>query len=290
MALADSGKVKNSIKIFPAIAAGLFLLFCISFFIGLIFFIPAWIAAALIMRKEIDRALENKHSFRKIKPFRYLGFEVGEFQHVYRHDENIAIPLRDAISSGIGEALELEPLKPLALEDTDPDLKVKETRHFLTSQAGATDFGSDVHLIVQQSREANMASIRWWVVLGGYIDKTKQMNFVVFAPLLIWFWLPAYLMNKYDVVGSLLKVHDGDFNQFDAVFMIRAIHETVFDVLISELESRDIDTSSLKLQQANVLNINVSGGKATFGSVVQGAFNSVGAPLAGGKAKQAQIK
>lgn len=39
-----------------------------------------------------------------------------------------------------------------------------------------------------------------------------------------------------------------------------------------------IDTSTLKQQRANVMNITVSGGQPSFGAVVQGAMNKVAAP------------
>ena len=48
-----------------------------------------------------------------------------------------------------------------------------------------------------------------------------------------------------------------------------------FNTLVETLDSFGIDTSDLKQQKANILNINVSGGQTSFGSVVQGAMNRV---------------
>jgi hypothetical protein len=44
---------------------------------------------------------------------------------------------------------------------------------------------------------------------------------------------------------------------------------------VQVLESFNIDTSDLKQQKGNILNINVTGGQINFGSVVQGAMNRV---------------
>ena len=41
------------------------------------------------------------------------------------------------------------------------------------------------------------------------------------------------------------------------------------------LDSYGIDTSDLKNQKGSILNVKVSGGKASFGAIVQGAMNNV---------------
>ncbi len=44
--------------------------------------------------------------------------------------------------------------------------------------------------------------------------------------------------------------------------------------MITEFERNDIDTSELKTQKAQVMNITVSGGKLKIGNILQGAANS----------------
>jgi hypothetical protein len=60
-----------------------------------------------------------------------------------------------------------------------------------------------------------------------------------------------------------------------------------FETLVSVLERFGVDTSDLKMQKGNILNINVSGGNTSFGTVIQGALNRVtsgvgGSSVAGG--------
>ena len=45
-----------------------------------------------------------------------------------------------------------------------------------------------------------------------------------------------------------------------------------------------VDTSDLKAQKLQSMNINISGGKVNMGNVVQGAMNKIGAAVKGAKA------
>jgi hypothetical protein len=54
--------------------------------------------------------------------------------------------------------------------------------------------------------------------------------------------------------------------------------------MIAELEKNGIDTSDLKVQKMQTMNINISGGKVNMGNVVQGAMNKIGGAVKGAKA------
>lgn len=277
MAIDNSGIVKNAVKISTIIQFLVFILALISFtaFLGLFIAIPAWIIAYMIMNSEVERANSGNHRFKKLYPFRYLGGEVSSFRHVYSYQEDIHADLSQAISQRIEDAFELRPLSPLSLTDIDNHLMQTVERTYLHSSAGMTEFGTDLHLVVNTDRVGAYAKVEWWVVLGGFIDSDKKFSFVAFAPLTIWFWLIGYLRNNVDVIGRLERIHDGEFNLQDTIFRIRALHEAVFDTLVAELEARGIDTSTLRMQQAQVLNIDISGGKVQMGNIMQGATNSL---------------
>lgn len=68
-----------------------------------------------------------------------------------------------------------------------------------------------------------------------------------------------------------------------ALMSLREELEAVFDAMISELEKNDIDTSELKVQKMQTMNINISGGKVSMGNVVQGAMNKIGSAVKGAK-------
>lgn len=277
MAIDNSGIVKNAVKISTIVQFVVFVLLIGSFtaFLGLIIAIPAWIIAYMIMNSEVERANSGSHRFKKLYPFRYLGGEVSSFRHVYPHAEEIGPDLSQAISQRIESAFEFGPLLPLAVTDIDNHLNQTVDRTFLHSPAGMTDFGTDLHLVVNTDRLGEYAKVEWWVILGGFLDSDRKFSFVAFAPLTIWFWLIGYLRNNVDIIGRLERIHDGEYNLQDTIFRIRALHEAVFDTLLLELDARGIDTSSLRMQQAQVLNIDISGGKVQMGNIMQGAMNNL---------------
>ena len=61
--------------------------------------------------------------------------------------------------------------------------------------------------------------------------------------------------------------------------LVRGGHQAVFDVLVEVLEENGVDTSDLRAQRAQVMNISISGGKVNMGNVVQGAMNRVSAKV-----------
>jgi hypothetical protein len=70
----------------------------------------------------------------------------------------------------------------------------------------------------------------------------------------------------------------------DVSTQVRCLHEAVFDAMIAELDKNGIDTSELKVQKMQTMNINISGGKVNMGNVVQGAMNKIGGAAKGAKA------
>jgi hypothetical protein len=70
-----------------------------------------------------------------------------------------------------------------------------------------------------------------------------------------------------------VKIYPGFFNSIDVLSRIREVQFVAFETVVETLDSFGIDTSNLKLQKGNILNINVSGGQTSFGSVVQGTMN-----------------
>jgi hypothetical protein len=51
--------------------------------------------------------------------------------------------------------------------------------------------------------------------------------------------------------------------------------------MVVALEKNGIDTSDLKAQKMQSMNINISGGKVNMGNVVQGAMNKIGGAVKG---------
>jgi hypothetical protein len=80
-----------------------------------------------------------------------------------------------------------------------------------------------------------------------------------------------------------MTIYPGFFNEIDVLNRTREIQFVAFETLVEVLDSFGIDTTDLKQQRSNILNINVSGGQTKFGSVVQGAMNRVTGLVGGQK-------
>jgi hypothetical protein len=65
---------------------------------------------------------------------------------------------------------------------------------------------------------------------------------------------------------------------------VRSISETVIDAMVLALDKNGIDTSDLKAQKLQTMNINITGGKVNMGNVVQGAMNKISGAVKGAKA------
>jgi len=98
------------------------------------------------------------------------------------------------------------------------------------------------------------------------------------------FWIGAYLKRETNLLGRVRTVYSSAYNNVDVSTQVRCISETVFDAMVVALDKNGIDTSDLKAQKLQSMNINISGGKVNMGNVVQGAMNKIGAAVSGAKA------
>jgi len=117
--------------------------------------------------------------------------------------------------------------------------------------------------------------------VSGLRDPNKLLWRYVGAPFQAPFQILPYRRREFDPVSGLMTIYPGFFNGLDVQYRTQAFQNVAFTTLVDVLDSFGIDTTDLKIQKASLLNINVSGGHATFGSVVQGAMNKVKGIAAG---------
>jgi hypothetical protein len=130
--------------------------------------------------------------------------------------------------------------------------------------------------------------IRWWVLVLGERDPNKVLFWYAFAPATVPFVVFSYLQRQFEPLHRLTSVDTGFFNSIDMLARTREIELVAYESLIDTLESFGIDTSDLRAQRANILNVNVTGGgSASIGSIVQGAFNRMSGAGAGAGASMA---
>jgi hypothetical protein len=281
MSITDSGSVNNRIRlrsILIAIAIHLALVFSTVGF-WLLVLIPVCLITAAIVRSEVENVQRDGMNFKKSFPFRYFGDPFGDFVHIFHCKSDLTSSIATSISRELEARTPVRALREVTITDVDTELVSKENRIFMIADAGRTGRGTAVTLILSLTTFGEMRSVRWWVTAGGYIDRNKRFNFIAYSPLLFWFWIIPYLSKDYDVLPQVRTIYSSSYNEFDITTLVRSLHKSVFDALVVELETHGIDTSDLRLQSTQVMNINVSGGHAQIGNVVQGAIGKVAAKV-----------
>lgn len=285
MDIKDSVDVKNFIKVRSIIIAiSVYLVLTIATVgVVLIVFLIAAIITHLICNKEIKISRSNANAFKKAFPFRYYGGSFGDFQHVFYHEKDLSSKIVNAISNEMTLKTPIKQLETIRVKDIDRDLHSPEEREFLKADSGTTKRGTSITLIIKLSNYGNMQSIRWWVLAGGYIDRDKKFNFIAYSPFTILFWIIPYLKKEYDILSKIRTIYAASYNDMDVITQIRCLHEAIFNAMVEELERNNIDTSDIKVQRMQVMNISISGGKVNMGNVVQGAMNRVISNIKGAK-------
>ncbi|NOX64273.1 MAG: hypothetical protein GXO85_00395 [Chlorobi bacterium] len=295
MDIRDSGIAKNGIEI-RSILIALLVYGSALFFINeasngdatialVVYLVVVAGITMAICKKEINNTNSESNKFKKNLPFKIFGVNFGDFQHVFFSKENINQKIESEIKHQILEKTPIDKFEKISVVDIDKNINTKESRDFHKASTTKTERGSHISLIFQSSDFGEMRSIRWWVIVGGYVDYNKYFNFVVYSPILFLIWIIPYLKKDFDVLSKLRTIYSSSYNDIDISNYIRCIHETVFCAMVDTLEKYNIDTSDLKLQRSQVMNLNVSGGKVNIGNVVQGTMNKITSAM--GRAKAA---
>ncbi|MEM7242247.1 MAG: hypothetical protein AAF429_08685 [Pseudomonadota bacterium] len=225
------------------------------------------------------RALKppNSHSisFDRIGAFQSFGVSSGTFQHVFYHSKSLGKKILAKTFKSL-EAAGLEPIsKEVSITDRDKNLVVKDVREFTLIQFKQTRRLSDPSLIISFESKGAMQSFQWWLFERGVLSANFKFLFVAFSPITIFFWFFTWLRDRENYSNKFHKIYPSSYEVMDLNTHLRWVHDRVFDSLVLELENNGVDTSALREQKAQVMNINISGGKVAMGSVVQGAMNRV---------------
>ncbi len=286
MDLSDSGYVKNNVKPRSVVIAIFVHLYLAVFTVGvslILLAISVWVTKSWVNR-EVTEASSARNRFKKNFPFNYYGQSFGSFQHVFSHSEIIEESMYQAIEAELTSNTPVKSMEAISITDVDKDLSQAEDRTFIKAESTNTVRGTTVTLILGQSNFGKMQSIEWRVLAGGYIDQDKKFNLYAYSLFTILFWIIPYLKKEHNLLGRVRTIYAGAYNDMDVATQIRCLHDAVFNAMINELESHGIDTSELKAQKMQVMNISISGGKVSMGNVVQGAMNKVTSTAKGARA------
>lgn len=285
MDILNSNKVTNKVRkrtIIIALVTHLYLA-VFTFGISLVLLAVTGLITASICRKEVNNATSSASRFNKNFPFKYYGQTIGDFQHVFHHSETLEKKLYDAIETDLKEKAPIANFETVTITDTDKDLSINEPREFIMAESDSTIRGTAVTLILNQASFGAMRSIEWRVLAGGYVDRDKKFSLIAYSIFTFWFWIIPYIKGTHDLLAKVRTIYPGSYNDMDVMTQVRCLHQAVFDAMIDELEKNDIDTSELKAQKMQVMNISISGGKVNMGNVVQGAMNKVTSRIKGNK-------
>jgi hypothetical protein len=286
MDLMDSKSVNNRIKKRSMAIAIIvhFQLAMITAGISLIVLLVAGVLTAMLLEKDITEARSSANSFNKNFPFQYFGQVFGSFQHIFYHADSIEKEIYASIETQLKAKTPVTSLDALYISDKDKELKKSEQRSFIKAESAPTIRGTAITLILNQTSFGSMRSIEWRVMAGGYVDRNAKFNLIAYSPFTFLFWIVPYLRRETDLLRRVRTIYPGAYNDMDVSTQVRCLHEAVFDAMIAELDKNGIDTSELKVQKMQTMNINISGGKVSMGNVVQGAMNKIGGAVKGAKA------
>ncbi|MEF8701284.1 MAG: hypothetical protein V5B33_18625 [Candidatus Accumulibacter sp. UW20] len=245
------------------------------FLAGAIYVVPAMMISRAMIASAEHRRNSNALEFSRNGAANALGVQYGTFFHTFQSKEPVLESLKSSFGNALRGSLGCSELKFVALKDIDRDLPSPETRTFMLVDGKESVRGTKFHVLASFTREGMVQSLQWWILVGGVRDPNKLLWRYALAPLTVPFMLLPYIRREHDPLPGLLTVYPGFFNGIDVLTRTRELQFVAFETLVQVLDSFGVDTSDLKQQRASVLNVNVSGGKASFGSIVQGAMNKV---------------
>lgn len=240
------------------------------------------IARILILKAEL-RQSRSAVEFSRSGAINALGVEWVSFQHVFFSADDVLGAYRIALSDSLKSKLDCSGLDEIILKDVDREFGSSEVRTFWQSVSHETIRKTGFRLLCAFSRTINIQSVRLWILVSGVRDPNKLFWRYVFSPFTSPMVILPYLKRRYNPLSDLTTIHPGLFNEIDILNQTRAIQYIAFETLVEVLDSFGVDTSDLKQQKGNVMQINVKGGQANFGSVVQGALNKVAGSIRGVK-------
>lgn len=250
-----------------------------------IIFIIYVVACMFIEKSFINLAKVNKKQnfieFVQSGAVDSLGVQYSSFHYIFYSNEFLSEVYHHTLSNALKTKLGFPDLSNIIFKDIDKNLKNPETRKFWSTTIDEPIYKTQYTLLCDFRTISNMHGIRWWILVNGAIDPNKVFWRYMLAPLLAPFSLFHYFCRQYNPLIGLMTIYPNFFNSIDILNRTREVQFVAFETLVEVLEHFGIDTTELKQQKSNILNINVSGGQTNFGSIVQGAKNTVNSVTGG---------
>jgi hypothetical protein len=239
------------------------------------YLVIAVVLSYLFYRRDIKALSSHEHHFKKHAPFLPYGDIIMNFQYVFQHNKNILGEVLDDVIKNVTQKTKLASIKGIEFIDTDKKLSVPDKREFYLGSCEPTIRGSKINTFIYHDQYGEMQNFQWWILINNPIKRSRVVIFLLLSFITFPFRLISYIKGSFNIAAHIRSPYEAFNEDLDLIMQIRSIHETIINALVESLESHGIDTSDLKAQKAQSININVSGGKTTFGNVMQGAMNKV---------------
>jgi len=235
-----------------------------------------------LLKVDISRLNEKSFRFNRLSPFRNFGASLFEFQYSFKADnDEIITEITNSITKNLEKFSGFSETNIQTFTDIDKNFENHDSRDFVISRSEETLRGGKVTQLLRLDKSGSMYSIKWWFFLSGVIENAAMISFVIYAPFSMPFWIFPRHRGLVNLAVKIRKIYPAYYESYDLITIVNCANKLTMETLIEELESRDIDTSDLKTQQAQAINISISGGSASFGTVVQGALKNVTTPAGG---------
>jgi|GEM_PF-7012124 len=240
-----------------------------------IYIVSCFFLSLLLYVRERDDKYANRDVFQRFFFLDKFVSEKVKFQHVFSYEEKILEDLEISILKTLLEKELIRSSAEIIISDRDSCLLKSQDKRFVISPSVETVRKSLVEFVLYSDLVGTMQNIQWWIIVQGFVARDSIFSFVAKAPLTLPFLLIPILKKKYSIVESLRNTYYSSFDSIDLVKYMAAIFDASIDELVRQLDERGIDTTRLKEQKNQVLNINISGGKPILSNIIQGTRNIV---------------
>lgn len=226
----------------------------------------------LMMAIDSRRVRDSEIRFKTHGAFDQLGCEVARFTYAYMSDAKSNYAFLKKMDHEIEMKFSGAGLQPIEFID-EASCAIQKTKIYESAYIYKTQGDTDIKVIFDSKETDFIKLIEWRIFAGLTTNENKAFMLTAMAPVLLPMVFFPFLVGKYRPFLSCQAVYSSFFNNLEIREQVQIFQVLAFDTLVKTLDSLGIDTSDLKMQRASVMNINVSGGNASFGNVVQGNQN-----------------
>ncbi len=231
----------------------------------------------------------NLLSFHRYSPFINLGQFYYKFQYVFFSKKFLVKEALAKISQGFKDKLGTEGIEKVVLHDKDIYIKPKEDREYFTLALPETFRGSKLHILFHIYHKIDSQIIEWSYLSQGRYSKANYCYMILMSPVQCLVKLVARLLSmltnfpRINLYRSCFKRYENHFDDEELLITIKTCQKLSIDILFDLLEENKIENDDLKQQRAQVMNLQITGGKNKFKSIIQGKGNRAIIGTTGGK-------